>query len=115
MDTNTNTNTNLVIQYAKSTQNICLCLGVAGLLIIIFILSPLNSFFLTSVIGKALILSLLVYMMYYNIQQTNQFSHNFDINFFNDNASWGPVKTNVLCSYVYTAFLFFLTVSVLRA
>ena len=111
----TNTNTNLVIQYAKTTQNICLCLGVAGLLIIIFILSPLNSFFMASVIGKALILSLLVYMMYYNIQQTNQFAHNFDINFFNDNVSWGPVKTNVLCSYVYTAFLFFLTVSVLRS
>jgi hypothetical protein len=85
------------------------------LLIIIFILSPLNSFFMASVIGKALILSLLVYMMYYNIQQTKQFAHNFNINFLNDNASWGPVKTNVLCSYVYTAFLFFLTVSVLRS
>ena len=113
MDTNTNINTNLVIQYAKSTQNICLCLGVAGLLIIIFILSPLNSFFMASVIGKALILSLLVYMIYYNIQQTNQFANNFNITF--NDVSWGPVKTNVLCSYIYTAFLFFLTVSVLRA
>jgi len=109
----TNTNTSLVMQYAKSTQNICLYLGVAGLLIIIFILSPLNSFFMASVIGKALILSLLGYMMYYNIQQTNQFANNFDITF--NDVSWGPVKTNVLCSYVYTVVLFFLTVSVFYA
>jgi hypothetical protein len=109
------TNTNLVIQYAKSTQTICLFLSVAGLLIIIFILSPLNSFFMASVIGKALILSLLVYMIYYNIQQTNQFANKFNISFFNDNVSWGPVKTNVLCSYIYTVFLFFLTVSVFYA
>jgi len=68
---------------------------------------------MASVIGKALILSLLGYMMYYNIQQTNQFANNFDITF--NDVSWGPVKTNVLCSYVYTVVLFFLTVSVFYA
>jgi flagellar biosynthesis component FlhA len=109
------TNTNLVIQYAKTTQTICLCLGVAGLLIMIFILSPLNSFFMSSIIGKALILCLLVYMMYYNIQQTNQFANSFNITFLNINDNWGPIKTNVLCSYLYTVFLFFLTVSVFYA
>ena len=85
------TNTNLVIQYAKTTQTICLCLG------------------------EALILCLLAYMMYYNIQQTNQFANSFNITFLNINDNWGPIKTNVLCSYLYTVFLFFLTVSVFYA
>ena len=42
-----NHNTTLVIQYAKSTQTVCLCLSILALLIIIFILSPLNTFFLS--------------------------------------------------------------------
>ena len=70
---------NLVIQYAKSTQNVCLYLAVSALLIIIFILSPLNQHIISSVFGKAIVLCLLAYMMFYTIQQTNRFADNFNI------------------------------------
>jgi|LauGreDrversion4_2_1035121.scaffolds.fasta_scaffold395728_2 hypothetical protein len=114
---NTNKNPNLVIEYAKTTQNMCLCLGIVGLLIIILIIMPLNTYNsslgnLSIILGKGIVLILLVYMIYYNIQQTNIFSNNFNISFLE--ASWNPVKTNILCSYVFTVGLLFLAFSVLR-
>ena len=108
----TNTNTSLVMQYAKSTQNVCLCLSISALLIIIFILSPLNTFLLSSIFGKVIISFVLVYTIYYNLKQTNTFASSFNISFVENN--WSPVKTNVLCSYIFTIFLFVLLWSVLR-
>ena len=104
------TNTQLIIEYSKTTKNVCMCLGVASILIILFILSPLNSFMLSSIFGKAIIMSLLVYMIYYNLKQTNTFSTNFNISF--TDGSWDPIKTNIVCSYAFSAFLLVLLVSV---
>jgi hypothetical protein len=114
---NTNKVPNLVIEYAKTTQNMCLCLGIVGLLIIILILLPLNTYYfsfgnLSVILGKGIVLILLVYMIYYNIQQTNIFSNTFNISFLE--ASWNPVKTNILYSYIFTVVLVFLAFSVLR-
>jgi len=102
---------NLVIQYAKSTQNVCLYLAVSALLIIVFILSPLNQHFISSIFGKLIILGLLLYMMFYNIQQTTQFANNFNITFLDLN--WNPVKSNITCSYIFTLCLFLLFIQIL--
>ena len=104
------TSTQLIIEYSKSTKNVCMCLGIAAILIILFILSPLNSFMLSSMFGKAVLLVLLVYMIYYNLKQTNTFSNNFNISFTDGN--WHPIKTNIVCSYAFSAFLLVLLVSV---
>ena len=104
-------NPNLVIQYAKSTQNVCLYLAVSALLIIVFILSPLNQHFITSIFGKLIILGLLSYIMFYNIQQTNQFANNFNITFLD--LTWNPVKSNIVCSYIFTLCLFLLFIQIL--
>ena len=106
------TTTQLIIEYSKMTKNICICLAVASFLIILFVLSPLNSFMLSSIFGKAIILSLLVYMIYYNLKQTTTFSNNFNISFTDGN--WNPIKTNIACSYAFSAFLIILMVSVFR-
>ena len=106
------TSTQLIVEYSKSTKNICMCLGIASVLIILFILSPLNSFMLSSIFGKAVILVLLVYMIYYNLKETNIFSNNFNISF--TDGTWNSIKTNVICSYAFSAFIFILMVSVLR-
>jgi len=103
---------NLVIQYAKSTQNVCLYLAVSALLIIVFILSPLNEHFISSIFGKLIILGLLLYMMFYNIQQTTQFTNNFNITFLELN--WNPVKSNIVCSYIFSLFIFLLLLTVIR-
>jgi hypothetical protein len=86
-------------------------LAVSALLIIVFILSPLNEHFISSIFGKLIILGLLSYIMFYNIQQTNQFANNFNITFLD--LTWNPVKSNIVCSYIFTLCLFLLFIQIL--
>lgn len=104
----------MIIEFSKSTQNVCMCLGLAIIFIILFMMTPLNTFILSSMFGKVIILTLLGYTLYYNTLQTNKFSKNFNINIFNENSNWDPLKTNVLCSYIFSFFLLVLILSVIR-
>ena len=76
-------------------------------------MTPLNSFFITSVIGKMIIVILLMYILWYNTHQTNKFSKQFNVNIFNG-EEWNQIKTNVLCSYIFSGFLLVLALSVIR-
>jgi len=102
----------MVVEYAKSTQNVCMCLGISIFFIILFMMTPLNSFILSSIFGKVVIIALLGYTLYYNISQTNKFSKNFNISLTSGN--WDELKTNITCSYVFSLFLLVLLLSVLR-
>ena len=102
----------MVVEFAKSTQNVCMCLGISIVFIILFIMTPLNSFLLSSIFGKVIILTLLGYTLYYNVIQTNKFSNNFNISLTDGN--WDVLKTNIVCSYVFSAFLLVLMLSVIR-
>ena len=103
---------NMIIEYAKSTQNVCICLAISLFLIIVFIMTPLNSFLLSSIFGKVIILTLLGYTIYYNTIATNKFINNFNISF--TSGDWNILKTNILCSYIFSAFLIVLMLSVIR-
>jgi hypothetical protein len=102
----------MVVEFAKSTQNVCMCLGISIFFVILFMMTPLNSFLLSSIFGKVIILTLLGYTLYYNISQTNKFSNNFNISLTGGN--WDVLKTNIVCSYVFSLFLLVLMVSVIR-
>jgi hypothetical protein len=102
----------MVIQFSKATQNVCMCLGLSVFLIILFMMTPLNTFILSSIFGKVIIMTLLGYTLYYNTTQTNKFIKDFNINIWNENDNWNPLKTNILCSYVFSLFLLVLIVSV---
>lgn len=102
----------MVVEFAKSTQNVCMCLGISIVFIILFIMTPLNSFLLSSIFGKVMILTLLGYTLYYNVSQTNKFSNNFNISLTDGN--WDVLKTNIVCSYVFSVFLLVLMLSVIR-
>jgi hypothetical protein len=104
--------TNLVIEYAKTTKNICMITSISIFLILIFILSPLKNFFMTSIIGKISILSLLGYILYINISKTSMFSKQFGVDLVK--GYWSPIKTNILCSYIFNIFIFILFFSVVR-
>ena len=104
----------MIIEFAKSTQNVCMCVGLSMLLIICFMISPLNSFMLSSIFGKVIILTLLGYILYYNTIQTNKFSKNFNVNIWNQNEKWNPIKTNIICSYIFSLFVLVLIISVIR-
>ena len=102
----------MIIEYAKSTQNVCLCMSISVLLILVFMMTPLNSFVLSSVFGKVIILILLGYTIFYNITKTNNFSKNFNVDMMS--GSWDPVKTNIASSYIFTGFLLVLMFTVIQ-
>ena len=104
--------TQLILEYAKSTQNVCMCVAISMFLIVLFMMTPLNSFLLSSIFGKIIIIILLGYTLYYNVSNTNKFSNNFGINITSGN--WNAVKTNIVCSYVFSFFLLVLMISVIR-
>lgn len=102
----------MIILFSKSTQNVCMCLGLSVFFIILFMMTPLNTFFLSSIFGKVIITTLLGYTLYYNTTQTNKFVKDFNINIWNENEGWNALKTNVLCSYIFSAFLLVLMISI---
>ena len=53
------------------TKKVCLCSFVSIVLIVLFIISPLSSFLMTSSFMKILILIILGYTIYLNSHQTN--------------------------------------------
>jgi len=102
----------IITEYAKSTQTVCLCISISAFLIILFIMTPLNSFLLSSIFGKVIILTLLGYTVYYNVTKTNVFAKNFNINL--TEGGWDPVKTNIVSSYIFTGFLIILMLAVIQ-
>jgi hypothetical protein len=102
--------TPMIIEFSKATQNVCLCLGLSVIFIVLFMVMPFHSFILSS-IGKFIIIVLLGYTLYYNTLQTNKFANNFNIYLWKDTRQWNPLKTNILSSYIFSAFLVVLIVS----
>ena len=102
----------MIIEYAKSTQNVCMCLSVTIFFIILFMMTPLNTFLLSSIFGKVIILTLLGYTLYYNLYNTNKFANTFNISLTSE--SWSTIKTNIVCSYIFSLFLLVLLVSLIR-
>lgn len=112
MNPSTTTKTTNIVKYAKSTQNVCMCLAIATFLIILFMMTPLKSFILSSIIGKIIILTLLGYTVFYNLKVTNQFSNELNIKL--TSGEWNSMKTNIIGSYIFSIFLLILAVAIVR-
>lgn len=96
--------------YSNGTKNVCICTIISIFLILLFIISPLNKFIIASMFGKVTILSILAFALYKNISVTSNFSKNIGL----FSGPWDNTKTNVLCSYVFSFFIFILILSVLN-
>ena len=95
------------------TKKVCLCSFVSIVLIVLFIISPLSSFLMTSSLMKILILIILGYTIYLNSHQTNILS-------LYKNSSQTPeiqsqLSTNIICSYIFTLFLGILFIFVIKS
>jgi hypothetical protein len=103
---------NIITEYAKSSEHICICSTISICLILLFIFSPLNNFLMTSNLAKITILILLIYTLFYNIKFTNNFSNKINISL--ASGEWNQIKSNLMCSYVFSVVLFVLILSVIR-
>ena len=103
---------NLII-FTDSTKKICTCSAVSIFLIILFIVSPLSNFFLTSMLMKVIILIILAYTIYLNIIQTNYLRS--ATNVVNSENVMSQLNTNILCSYIFTLFLGLMGIFVIKS
>ena len=103
---------NLII-FTDSTKKICTCSAVSIFLIILFIISPLSNFFMTSMLMKIIILIILAYTIYLNMIQTNYLRS--ATNVVNSENVMSQLNTNILCSYIFTLFLGLMGIFVIRS
>jgi len=95
------------------TKKVCLCSFISIVLIVLFIISPLSSFLMTSLFVKILILIILGYTIYLNNYQSNilslskKSSQSFEIQ--------SQLSTNIICSYIFTLFLGILSIFVIKS
>jgi len=103
---------NLMI-FTDSTKKICTCSAVSIVLIILFIITPLSKFFITSSFMKIIILIILGYTMYLNTIQTKTLSS--ATNFVKSELVMSQLNINIMCSYIFTLFLGLLFIFVIKS
>jgi hypothetical protein len=107
--------TQFIQKYAETTKRTCMCTAVAVILIMVFSMSFLGEFMLTSILSKTVIVLLLCYSIYKNTTQTTMLKNQFpnSNNSTDANSMFDPMKMNVLCGYTFSVFLVVLLFSVL--
>ena len=103
---------NLLI-FTDSTKKICTCSAISIILIILFIISPLSNFFITSTLMKIVVLIILVYTIHLNMIQTNYLKN--ATNVANTEIVLSQLNTNIICSYIFTLFLGLLGIFVVKS
>ena len=107
-----NTPFNLMI-FTSETKKICTCTISSIVLIILFILSPLSNLFLTSMLMKIIILTILIYTIYLNNHQTKLLQQaNLAVN---SELVKSQLSMNIICSYVFTIFIGVLIIFVVKS
>jgi hypothetical protein len=99
--------------FTELTKTACTCSTISIFLIVLFIISPLSKFFLTSVFMKIITLILLGYTMYLNNEQTNYMQNASKVKQSSQVSS--QLKINIICSYVFTLFIGLLIIFVVKS
>ena len=102
-----------LILFTDSTKKICTCSAISIILIILFIITPLSNFFITSTLMKIVVLIILVYTIHLNMIQTNYLKN--ATNVANTDIVLSQLNTNIICSYIFTLFLGLLGIFVVKS
>lgn len=104
-------NTHFIMSYADTTRRTCICTAAAIVLIMAFIMTPLNNFVMTSFLAKIVISLLLSYSIFITVMQTTALKTHYGVSL--TSGAMDSIKMNVICSYSFSIFLLFLLFSVL--
>jgi hypothetical protein len=99
--------------FTETTKKVCTCSAISIFLIVLFIISPLSRFFITSIFMRIIILLLLAYTLYLNSQQTEYLRNASSMKISREIAS--QLNINIICSYVFTLFIGLLIIFVLKS
>jgi hypothetical protein len=95
------------------TKSIFLYSLVSIILIVIFIISPLN-LFLISPLMKIIIVIILGYTFYLNIKQIDILRKHSSSSTNNDPEFTSQINSNIFTSYIFSLFIFLLIIFVIR-
>jgi hypothetical protein len=98
--------------YAINSKNVYIFTTVAMVIIIIFMITPLNNFFITSIIAQIIVIIILAFALYQNYQNANFLSNATNTSFYN--GEWNSIKTNIISSYIFSIFIIVLIFSVIK-
>jgi hypothetical protein len=98
--------------FTETTKKVCMCSAISIFLIVLFIISPLSKFLITSILMKIIIIILLSYTIYLNYQQTNYLRNASQLNISKDISS--QLTINIICSYTFILFLSLLIIFILK-
>jgi hypothetical protein len=96
------------------TKKISLYSFISIVLIVIFIITPLNNMFLLSPMMKIIIVIILGYTFYLNIKQIDILRKQSNKSNNNDPDFTSQINTNIITSYVFSLFIGLLIIFVIR-
>lgn len=99
--------------FTDTTKRVCTCSAISIFLIVLFIISPLSRFFITSIFMRIVILLLLTFTIYLNTQQTDYLRNASKLNLSNEIST--QLNINIVCSYVFTLFIGLLIIFVFKS
>jgi ABC-type Fe3+-siderophore transport system permease subunit len=99
--------------FTDSTKKVCMCSASSIFIIVLFIISPLSNFLMTSMFMKVIALILLVYTIYLNNNQTNSLRNASQV--VKTEQLKSQINMNIMCSYVFTAFIGLLIIFVIKS
>jgi len=100
-------------KYSEDSKTISFCTTISIILIFIFIITPLSSNKIICIISKIIVLIILLFALYKNLFITYKFIKSEKISYLD--GTWSNIKNNILCSYIYSFFIFFLIVTVIKS
>lgn len=89
--------------FTDTTKQVCTYSALSIFLIVLFIISPLSHFFLTSLIMKIIIIILLAYTLYLNIKQTDYLRAASQSVISAEVSS--QLNINIMSSYIFSLFI----------
>ena len=99
--------------FTDSTKKVCMCSASSIFIIVLFIISPLSNFFLTSIFMKIIALILLVYTIYLNSNQINSLRNASQL--VKSEQVKSQMNMNIICSYVFTIFIGLLIIFLIKS
>jgi len=99
--------------FTDTTKRACTCSAISIVLIILFIISPLSSFFFTSIFMKIIIIIILSYTLYLNYQQTIYLRNASQLKISKEVAN--QLNVNIMCSYLFSLFIGLLIIFVVKS
>jgi hypothetical protein len=99
--------------FTDTTKKVCTCSAISIFFIVLFIISPLSNYFMTSSIMKIITLILLSYTIYLNILQTEYLRRASTANVSTEVSN--QLTINAICSYIFTLFIGLLIIFVIKS